>query len=51
MEHSSKRSGTVNSCNAERLGTLKPERSNALKRIVEKFNSTFTFQNLTTILA
>ena len=34
-ERSCKRSGTMNSCNAERSGTLEPGRSNALERIVK----------------
>jgi hypothetical protein len=30
-----KRSGTVNGCKIERLGTFQPERSNAFERMVE----------------
>jgi hypothetical protein len=35
MERSHKRSGTVNGCNAERLGTFEPERFNALEGLVK----------------
>jgi hypothetical protein len=37
------RSGTVNGCNAERIGTFEPGRSNVLERVVENVHVTFTF--------